>query len=124
MYDQVASNKRRSFALIAVFLLVVFAAGWAFSTVIGGGPTGLVAAAAFALASSWFSYRYSDRVALAMSHARPADEAVHARLHNLVEGLCIASGLPKPRLFVIEDDAPNAFATGRNPQHEIGRAHV
>jgi heat shock protein HtpX len=52
-----------------------------------------------------------------MSHAKPADETEYARLHNLVEGLCIAGGLPKPRLYVVDDDAPNAFATGRDPKH-------
>jgi heat shock protein HtpX len=52
-----------------------------------------------------------------MSRARPASEEEYPRLHNIVEGLCIAAGLPKPRLYVIEDDAPNAFATGRNPKH-------
>jgi heat shock protein HtpX len=52
-----------------------------------------------------------------MSHAKPADPTEHARLHNLVEGLCIAGGLPKPRLYVVDDDAPNAFATGRDPKH-------
>ena len=63
------------------------------------------------------SYYNSDKVALSMSHAKPADEHTYARYHNLVEGLCIASGLPKPRLYIIDDPAPNAFATGRNPQH-------
>jgi heat shock protein HtpX len=52
-----------------------------------------------------------------MSHARPADPDQYARLHNVVEGLCIAAGLPKPRVYVIEDPAPNALATGRNPRH-------
>ncbi|MFZ9443888.1 MAG: M48 family metalloprotease, partial [Ilumatobacteraceae bacterium] len=52
-----------------------------------------------------------------MSRAQPADPAVYQRLHNHVEGLCIASGLPKPAVYIIEDPAPNAFATGRNPQH-------
>src|SRR5205807_10285311 len=56
-------------------------------------------------------------VALAMSHARPADPVDYARFHNLVEGLCIAAGLPKPRLYIIDDQAPNAFATGRDPRH-------
>ena len=117
MYDQVASNKRRSILLIGIFVVLVAAVGWAFNIVIGGGPIGLIAAALFAIGSAWFSYFYSDKVALSMSHARPADETEYARLHNLVEGLCIASGLPKPRLFVIEDPAPNAFATGRDPRH-------
>src|SRR5690554_8039774 len=52
-----------------------------------------------------------------MSRARPADEREYARYHNIVEGLCIASGLPKPRLYVVDDPAPNAFATGRNPRN-------
>ncbi len=52
-----------------------------------------------------------------MSRARPADPTQYARYHNIVEGLCIASGLPKPRLYIVDDPAPNAFATGRNPKH-------
>src|SRR5689334_11380196 len=66
---------------------------------------------------AWGSYFYSDKVALAASRARPADGPEYARYHNLVEGLCIAAGLPKPRLYVVDDPAPNAFATGRNPKH-------
>jgi Zn-dependent protease with chaperone function len=59
----------------------------------------------------------SDKVALAASRAKPADETEYRRYHNLVEGLVIAAGLPKPRLYVVDDPAPNAFATGRNPKH-------
>ncbi len=73
----------------------------------------VIIAAAMAL----FSYFNSDKVALAASHAKPADETEYRRYHNLVEGLCIAAGLPKPRLYVVDDPAPNAFATGRNPKH-------
>ncbi|MFN8035942.1 MAG: M48 family metallopeptidase [Acidimicrobiia bacterium] len=66
---------------------------------------------------SFGSYFYSDRIALAASRARPADGPEYQRYHNLVEGLCIAAGLPKPKLYVVDDPSPNAFATGRNPQH-------
>ena len=66
---------------------------------------------------AWTSYFASDRIALAASRAKPADGPEYARYHNLVEGLCIAAGLPKPRLYVVDDPAPNAFATGRNPKH-------
>lgn len=91
---------------------------WAFELVVGGGGlTGLGIAAVIAIVMSWGAYWKSDAIALAMSHARPADPVQYARLHNLVEGLCIAGGLPKPRVYVVEDDAPNAFATGRNPRH-------
>lgn len=64
-----------------------------------------------------FSYWNSDKVALKLSRAQPADPQTYVRLHNLVEGLCIAGGIPKPRLYVVDDPAPNAFATGRNPEH-------
>ena len=84
---------------------------------LGFGLVGLVVALLFAGGSAAVAYWKSDSIALAMSHARPADPTDYARLHNLVEGLCIAAGLPKPRVYVIEDDAPNAFATGRNPRH-------
>ena len=72
-----------------------------------------VLSAVFAFTSYW----KSDKIALAVSRAHPADEVTYKRLHNLVEGLCIASGLPKPRVYVIDDPAPNAFATGRNPKN-------
>lgn len=89
----------------------------AFHFLLGYGVPGLVIALLVAGVGAFVAYWKSDAVALAMSRARPADPTTYARLHNLVEGLCIASGLPKPRLYVIEDDAPNAFATGRNPKH-------
>ena len=78
---------------------------------------GVVIAIVIAVGMAFFSYFYSDRVALAASRAKPADGPEYRRYHNLVEGLCIAAGLPKPRLYVVDDPAPNAFATGRNPKH-------
>jgi len=117
VYDQVKANKRRSALLVAAFVVVVVAVAWAFNLLIGGGPVGLLIALVISGAIASASYWKSDAVALAMSHARPADPDQYARLHNLVEGLCIAAGLPKPRVYVVEDDAPNAFATGRDPRH-------
>ncbi|HET7651460.1 MAG TPA: M48 family metallopeptidase [Acidimicrobiales bacterium] len=117
MYDQVASNKRRSALLIAAFVGLVVLAALAFNALIGYGVGGVIVALVVAAAIAFASYWKSDAVALAMSHARPADETDYARLHNVVEGLCIAAGLPKPRVYVIDDDAPNAFATGRDPKH-------
>ena len=115
--DQITANKRRSVLLAAAFVAVVVLAAWAFTALIGYGPVGLVVALVIALVASVAPYWKSDAVALRMSHARPADPVEYARLHNVVEGLCIAGGLPKPRLYVIDDEAPNAFATGRNPRH-------
>jgi heat shock protein HtpX len=117
LFDQIAHNKRRSTLLVACFFLVVAAAGWAFNVLIGGGLAGLVIATVVVVSMSAGAYFKADAIALAMSHARVADPVEHARLHNLVDGLCIAAGLPKPRLYIIDDDAPNAFATGRDPKH-------
>lgn len=117
MFEQISANKRRSALLILSFVVVVAAAAWAFNLLIGGGVAGLAVALAVVAVLSFGAYWKSDAVALAMSHAEPADPVEHARLHNLVEGLCIAAGLPKPRIYVIDDPAPNAFATGRDPRH-------
>ena len=117
MYDQVAQNKRRSILLIAGFVLLVVAVGFAIDLLVGAGVPLLAAAFVLAAASAGLSYWKSDAIALRVSRARPATEEEHPRLHNLVEGLCIAGGLPKPRLYVIDDASPNAFATGRNPKH-------
>ncbi|MDQ4065688.1 MAG: M48 family metallopeptidase [Actinomycetota bacterium] len=74
-------------------------------------------ATVFALVMTSASYFASDRIALSMSRAAPADQASYAQLHNIVEGLSIAAGIPKPRVYVVDDPAPNAFATGRSPEH-------
>jgi heat shock protein HtpX len=118
MYEQVAQNKRRSVLIIAGFVIFVALVVAAFDVLIGGGgPIVFAIALPVAGIAAFLSYWKSDVIALAMSRARPADVETYPRLHNLVEGLCIAGGLPKPRLYIVDDPAPNAFATGRNPQH-------
>ena len=117
MYEQIASNKRRSAALIFGFVLLVILVGVVVGQLIGGGPMASMVALVIAAVMAFTSYWKSDSIALAVSRAVPADPETYQRLHNLVEGLCIASGLPKPKVYVINDPAPNAFATGRNPQH-------
>ena len=117
MYEQIASNKRRSAALIFGFALLVVLVGVVVGQLIGGGPMASIVALVIAAVMAFTSYWKSDSIALAVSRAVPADPETYQRLHNLVEGLCIASGLPKPKVYVINDPAPNAFATGRNPQH-------
>lgn len=81
------------------------------------GPVVLAVTAVVALVLAVVAYLYADRVVLRVSHAQPVSAGDEPRYHNLVEGLCVSAGLPKPGLFVIEDDAPNSFATGRNPAH-------
>ncbi|MSR70503.1 zinc metalloprotease HtpX [Candidatus Kaiserbacteria bacterium] len=98
------------------FLVVVIAVGWAISYYFNN-PGILFFAVLFALATNIFAYWNSDKVAIAMSGAKPAEEAQYGDLHNIVENLAITAGLPKPRVYIIDDPAPNAFATGRNKEH-------
>ncbi|WP_426572701.1 M48 family metallopeptidase [Aquihabitans sp. McL0605] len=117
MYDQVKQNKRRSAAIVVAFVLFTTLVIAVILWLLNFGFVGVAIAAVVAIASAWAAYWKSDVIALKMSRAVPADEHTYARLHNLVEGLCIASGLPKPRIYIVDDPAPNAFATGRNPKH-------
>ena len=117
MYDQIRSNKRRSALLIVGFVAVLALVGAAVGFLIGGGVVPTIVALVIGALVAFGSYWKADAIALAVSRARRADEHEYARLHNLVEGLCIASGLPKPGVYIVDDPAPNAFATGRNPRH-------
>jgi heat shock protein HtpX len=117
MFELIRANKRRSALLIAGFVAVVVAVGWGFGVLLGYGIAGTVIALVLSAGMAFLSYWKADAIALAVSRAKPADPQQYQRLHNLVEGLCIASGLPKPRVYVVDDPAPNAFATGRNPKH-------
>lgn len=117
LYDRVSSNIRKSWVLVFFFVLLVGAIGWVFGEFTGFGIWGLPLALGVSVAMSWGSYFSSDKIALSMSRAVPADEIEDRQLHNLVEGLALGAGLPKPRVYIVEDEAPNAFATGRNPEH-------
>ena len=117
MYDLIASNKRRSVFLLAGFSLFLVVVGASAGLVLGDPIVGTIFALIVSGVMAVISYWKSDTIALKVSRAIPADEVEYKRLHNLVENLCIAGGLPKPRLYVIHDEAPNAFATGRNPKH-------
>ncbi|MEO6652894.1 MAG: M48 family metallopeptidase [Ilumatobacteraceae bacterium] len=117
MYELIRSNKRRSILLVIGFVGVVGVVGAAFGLLIGNGPIATIVALVIAAVIAFASYWKADTIALAVSRARPADEHEYARLHNIVEGLCIAGGLPKPGVYIVDDPAPNAFATGRNPKH-------
>ena len=117
MFELIRSNKRRSAALVGGFALIAVLIGLAAGYLAGFGPWGVVVALIFSAGMAFFSYWKADKIALAVSRAHPADPEEYRRLYNLVEGLCIASGLPQPGIYVVDDPAPNAFATGRNPQH-------
>ncbi|MGH2661664.1 MAG: M48 family metallopeptidase [Actinomycetota bacterium] len=118
MYEQITRNKIRSFLLIFGALVLAAGLGYLFGYLLGGGLAGLVVALVIAAVMSFSSYMYGDRLVLRVSRARPATKEEYPKLHNIVEGLVIASGLPKkPDIYVIDEAAPNAFATGRNPEH-------
>jgi heat shock protein HtpX len=118
VYEQIASNRRRTWLLIAGAVILLGAVGYALGGLIWqSGPAGLVIALVVAIALSIGSYAYGDRVVLASTRARPVTPDEQPRLHNIVEGLSIAAGIPKPRVYVVPEVAPNAFATGRDPDH-------
>jgi len=101
------------------FLCLVFALSWVFGELTGWGPYGLVIAAIIAIAMTFGSYYASDKIVLAISRAKPVKKEDYPYLYNVVEGLAIAAGLPKPRCYIIDDTAPNAFASGRNPKNSV-----
>jgi heat shock protein HtpX len=117
MYEQIARNRRRSALLILLVLALAAGLGYVFGLLFQFGIGGIVIALAIAAVMAFSSYRFGDKVVLRVSRAQPADPEEHTRYHNIVDGLCIAAGIPKPDLYVIPEQAPNAFATGRNPEH-------
>jgi heat shock protein HtpX len=117
IYDRIDSNRRKTILLMTAFFLVVAGAAIAIS-VLAGVPLGFSPVIiVFVLIFIAFSYFSSDSVALGVSGARQVSENDEQELYRLVENLCIGSGLPMPKVYVIEDGSMNAFATGRDPKH-------
>jgi len=124
MYEQITSNKRKSFLVCFVFLVLIGFLGWVFTAVTGiGWYWGIGIALLIAFALTWTSYYHSDRIVLSMSKAHPIEPdkyPKHKFLQNEVEGLSLAAGFKKPpKCYIIDDSAPNAFATGRDPEHGV-----
>src|SRR4051794_22816102 len=130
LLEQQASNRRRTWAVMAVFVAFLLFLGYGFDRFyLGGGgtpfPIGSLAAIALGSVSAWSSYYGGDRAVLLSSGAIPLEEAAPAgsegdklkyrQLENVVDEMSIAAGLPRPRIYVIPDPDPNAFATGRDP---------
>ncbi|MCX6812052.1 MAG: M48 family metallopeptidase [Candidatus Berkelbacteria bacterium] len=116
LYDQIGRNKRRTVFYIGLFLVFIIGLGWIFSSVYNS-PIILVIAVVLAIVQAFSSYFWGDSIALAMAHATPVKRAENPELHRIVENLAITAGLPKPKIYIIPDAAPNAFATGRDPKH-------
>ena len=119
MYEQISRNKWKSFFLILFFLGFIFLLVWIFEELTGFGRYGLILAVFIASAMTVGSYYASDKIVLAISRAKPVKKEDYPYLYNVVEGLAIAAGLPKPRCYIIDDTAPNAFASGRNPKNSV-----
>jgi heat shock protein HtpX len=117
VYERIARNRRRSALLVAGIALLFVGVGWALGAWLGSPVAGSVAALVVAALAAAGAFRYGDRVVLASAGAREVSAGEEPRLHNIVEGLAIAAGIPKPRVYVIPEAAPNAFATGRDPGH-------
>ncbi|MGC9605559.1 MAG: M48 family metalloprotease [Minisyncoccia bacterium] len=116
LYTQQGKNVRRTWLLMAMFLLIVGAIGW-FISYYYQSPGILVIAVIFALSMNMASYWYSDKISLGLARAVPAEREGNLELFRIVENLSITAGLPMPRVYIIPDPAPNAFATGRDKEH-------
>ena len=120
MYEQIASNKRRSALLVILFFGLIAFLAWMLGEATGMGRAGFILAVLISLVMTLASYAASDTIVLAISRAKPVRKEDYPHLVNVVEGLTIAAGLPQPpRCYIIDDTAPNAFAAGRNPQHAV-----
>lgn len=121
IYTHIDKNKRETVLIMFLFVLIVSALGYFFGEIFdpGYGFSYVGIALIFSGITSLFSYYNSDKLVLAISGAKEVKYQEAPQLHNLVDNMCIASGLPKPRIFVIEDTALNAFATGRDPEHSV-----
>lgn len=117
-YDHIAKNKRESILLIFLFLVVIIGLGFLFSRIYDN-PGILIIAVLFSSVSAFISYYFSDSITLALSQAKEIDRKTAPDLFRIVENLTIAGGLPMPRVYIIDDTAPNAFATGRDPKHAV-----
>jgi heat shock protein HtpX len=118
LYEQRSSNIRRTWALVLGFLVVVIAVGYAISYYYGN-PSILYIAIVIAVATNFYAYWASDKLVLSLNHARPATREEFFDFYTVVENLAITAGLPMPKLYVIDDPAPNAFATGRDEKHAV-----
>lgn len=117
-YKENARNKFKTYMLFLAFFAFIFLIALAIKYIFSIDGFGILfIAGVIAIIYSLFSYFLGDKVVLLTSHAKPADPKAYQHLHNVVEGLAISAGIPKPNLYVIEDPSPNAFATGRNPKH-------
>lgn len=119
IYSQVSSNKWRTFLIFFIFVFLVTGFFYLVGLYSNSANTYLIAGLAFSFISTVGSYFFSDKIVLLSVGARPANKEQYFDFYTVAENLSIADGLPMPKLYVIEDNAPNAFATGRDPKHSV-----
>lgn len=118
LYTQQSSNVTKTWFLMSFFFVMVIAIGWGVSWYLDNAII-LYFAVALALITNVYSYWNSDKLVIRLTHAKEADPMRYQELHRTLENLSITAGLPKPRLYIVTDEAPNAFATGRDPEHGV-----
>jgi len=118
LYTQINSNIRKTWLLMFLFLIIIIGLGWFFSQYYQS-PQILYFAVGFSLFMNIISFWYSDKIILAINRAKPIEFKDNPELYRLVENLCITAGLPMPKIYIIQDPSPNAFATGRNKNHAV-----
>jgi len=117
--EEVRKNKISSFFIVSIFIIVIMVGIYAICMYFDLGVFSIVFALTFSIIPAIISYYTCDKMVLSLNGARPATHEQDALVDNISEGLCLASGLPKPKLYIIQDSAPNAFATGRNPENAV-----
>jgi len=118
LYTQKSRNIYLSWVYLLGFLILVIILGWSFSYLFNN-PAILYGAIVFAVLMNFASFWWSDKIILAMSGAKEVKPENAKEIYRLVENLCITAGLPVPKIYIIDDPAPNAFATGRDPEHAV-----
>jgi heat shock protein HtpX len=118
LYTQKSSNIRKTWLLFTIFLIIVIAIGWVFSRIYAD-PSILYFAVIFSVLMNVIAYWYSDKIVLKMARAVPIEHKNAPELYRIVENLCITAGLAMPKIYLIHEAQPNAFATGRNPKHAV-----
>lgn len=120
MFENTKKNKIQSGIIISIFILVITLIVYYICHALNLGTISIVIALVFSIASAWGSYYYSDKIVLSLNRARPATKEEDLKIVNILDSLMVSSGLTsKPRLYVVEDPQPNAFATGRNPENAV-----
>ena len=118
IYNNISKNVTKTWILMTLFFVIVIALGWFFS-VYYGNPNILYFFVIFSIVMNMVSYWFSDKIVLKLAGAKEASRAEYFDLYTSVENLAITAGLPRPKIYVIEDPAPNAFATGRDKNHAV-----